>query len=211
MIQETIRDKRYFENKYFVEGYVWDDLREALDYSIFNVRYMLETSPVAGSLYVYISGIDPTNLYRIYCEMSDTIISMGTVTEEFLQSSFKASHDWASAFEWVKELRSYCTGVALVGDKCEKCRLHGASLYERSEIDDVMDNLVESVDMSMGAAMYIDYLKRTSSRKIRMLKKERQELLEENKKLKQKLESYEKAEAISKAKAGGLDLLSSMK
>lgn len=206
MIQETIRDKGYFDDKYFVEGYVWDDLREALDYSVFNIRYMLETSPVAGSLYVYISGIDSSNLYRIYCEISDTVVSMGTVTEEFLQASFKASRDWTSAFEWVRELRSYCSGVALVGDKCEKSKLFGSALYERSELDDVMDNLVESVDMSMGAAMYIDHLKRASARKIHMLKKENRALIEENKKLKQKLEGYEQL----KAKTQGASLLKDM-
>ena len=211
MIQETIRDKSYFEDKYFVEGYVWDDLREALDYSSFNIRYMLETSPVSGSLYVYIRGIDSTNLYRIYCEMSDTNISLGTVTEDFLRQSIKASRDWTSAFEWVRELRGYCSGIALVGDTCEKGRLYGSSLYERSELDDVMENLVESVDMSMGAAMYIDHLKRASSKQIRMLKKENGELKEENKQLKQKLDGYEKARAKATTKAVASSLLSDMK
>jgi predicted ribosome quality control (RQC) complex YloA/Tae2 family protein len=207
MIQETIRDKSYFENKYFVEGYVWDDLREALDYSVYDVRYMLETCPVSGSLYVYIHGISPNDLYRIYSEINDTNVSLGTVTEEFLKSSIKASRDWTSAFEWVRELRGYCSGIALIGDTCEKGRLYGSYMYERSEIDDVMDNLVESVDMSMGAAMYIDHLKRTSSKKIRLLKKENSELKEENKKLKQKLEAYEAENAKAKTKATGLDLL----
>ena len=74
-----------------------------------------------------------------------------------------------------------------------------------------MENLVESVDMSMGAAMYIDHLKRASSKQIRMLKKENGELKEENKQLKQKLDGYEKARAKAATKAVASSLLSDMK
>lgn len=192
MVKEVIRDKNYFDNKYFVEGFVWEELKDFLYYFPFDVEYMVEVSPVAGGLYVYLRGINPDNFYKIYTENFDVKKTLGVVTDNFLYSSIEASKDWQSAFDWVRKLQSCSTGVALVGKELEECRLMGSAMYGNSEVDEVLETLSESVDMSRASSMYIDYLKRAASKRIRSLKQERVKLKEENKRLSQQVEAYKK-------------------
>lgn len=192
MVKEVVRDRNYFDNKYFVEGFVWEELKDFLYYFPFDVEYMVEASPVAGGLYVYLRGINPDNFYKLYTDNFDIKKTMGTVTDQFLYESVEASKDWQTAFEWVRKLQSCSTGVALVGRELDECRLMGSSLYGKSEVDDILETLSESVDMSRASSMYIDYLKRAATRRIRGLKKERVQLKEENKRLSEQIEAYKK-------------------
>lgn len=191
-VKEVVRDRNYFDNKYFVEGFVWEELKDFLYYFPFDVEYMVETSPVAGGLYVYLRGINPDNFYKLYTDNFDVKKTLGMVTDDFLYHSIEASKDWQTAFEWVRLLQQCSTGVALVGNELQECRLLGGSMYGNPETDELMETLNESVDMSRASSMYIDYLRRAAGKKIRSLKKERASLKEENKRLMEQIEAYKK-------------------
>ena len=180
--------REYFDDTYAVDAVLWDDFKEALEFTAGVMKARVEPSPVSFILYVSVRGIEPERFYDVFSETFGEKRSMGKVSDTFLRSSAVKSRDWNEAFSWIRELRKYFSGVALLSDSCEESRLMGKDMYNQSEVDDALAALNESIDMSIASSMYIETLKKTAMKQMGKLKRSNEELKKENEHLKSMLD-----------------------
>lgn len=184
MVEEMDMPREYFENRFLVDVSAWEDFRESLDYTSKNIKILVEPSPLSSAIYVSVRGMDADAFYKVYADLFDEKRSLGTVTDSFLRESVMASRDWNDAFSYIRKLRTYFSGVALVGDELCESRLMGDAMYGKSETDEMLETLSESIDMSIASSMYIDELKRSAMKQMNKLRKSNAELKKENEHLK---------------------------